>query len=402
MFKNERFYIGLLAAIQFSHIVDFVVLMPLGPVLMRYFSITPIQFGSLVSSYNMSAAVFGVIYGLFADKFDRKKILLFNFIGFILGTTFCGMAESFETLLIARIVAGAFGGILTSVVMALVTDLIPFERRGRAMGTVMSAFSVASVLGVPLGLLIAEKFGWKYTFYFIACFSSIVLCFCYYIIPSVSSHIREIDLKQNLQRLVRLFVKPEYLKSYSLVFMNVFAVFMLIPYLSPYAVRNIKIPETDLKYMYLVAGFFTVITARMIGMMTDRYGSFKVMFTLLIASIIPIYIYTHSGELTLFWFIAMSTLFMTMISGRMIPLMTMISEISSKEDRGTFMGLLNSIRSLGSALSTLFAGMFIVETSSGVLSGFDTVGYFSISISLFLIWGCQQVHEIMLQKKTGT
>jgi len=164
--------------------------MPLGPMLMRKLSIDPLQFGSLVSSYNISAAIAGVVYGLFADRFDRKKMLILNFVGFIIGTIFCGLSTNYESLLAARIIAGAFGGTLTSVVMAMVTDLIPFQRRGQAMGTVMSSFSIASVIGVPLGLLIAERFDWHYTFYFIALFGVFSLVLSSFIFPSLSSHIQ--------------------------------------------------------------------------------------------------------------------------------------------------------------------------------------------------------------------
>lgn len=374
--------------------------MPLGPMLMRKLSIDPLQFGSLVSSYNISAAIAGVVYGLFADKFDRKKMLILNFIGFIVGTVFCGLAQNYESLLAARIIAGAFGGTLTSVVMAMVTDLIPFQRRGQAMGTVMSSFSIASVIGVPLGLLIAEKFDWHYTFYFIALFGLFSLILSTMVFPSLKDHIHPTNALDNLKRLFSLLVKKDYLKSYSLIFFNVFTIFTMIPYLSPYAVKNIGILETELKFMYLIGGLFTVITARIIGKLTDKKGSFNTMAGLVILSIFPIYLYTHAGVMPLYLFIAMSTFFMTVVSGRMIPLMTMLSEIADSKDRGTFMGLLNAVRGLGSALATLFAGIFIVENTSGTLEGFDTVGIISIFISLILIFGVHHVYKILLRIKS--
>ncbi len=395
--KNERFYVLLLAAIQFSHIVDFVVMMPLGPVLMRTLSINPLQFGTLVSSYNISAAVTGLFFGIIADKYDRKFMLQLNFVGFILGTVACGLSTDFETLVIARIIAGGFGGTLTAVVLAMVSDLIPFERRGSAMGTVMSSFSVASVLGVPIGLFIAEKFDWHFTFYFIAAFSTLILILSSLVFPKLSDHIQPSKIKENLTRLWSLLVRPEYFKSYFLIFANVFSIFVLIPYLAPFAVKNVGILETDLKYMYFVGGFFTVITAKIVGKYTDRFNPYKVMTFLLILSFIPIYFYSTSGPLPLYMFLVISTFFMAMVSGRMIPLMTMVSEISETRDRGTFMGLLNSIRSLGSAVATIFAGIFIFENDRGTLSGFDHVGYFSIFLSFLVIFGCRHVYKILLR-----
>ncbi len=395
--KREKFLIFLLAGIQFSHIVDFVVLMPLGPILMRTLSITPLQFGTLVSSYNISAAVTGLLYGIIADKYDRKFMLQINFVGFILGTIACGIAKDYESLILARVIAGGFGGTLTAVVLAMVSDLVPFQRRGNAMGIVMSSFSIASVLGVPIGLYIAEKFNWHYTFFFIAAFSSVILIVSSVSFPKLTMHIKKINPKESLSRLFALLLKKDYLKSYGLVFFNVFSIFTLIPYLSPFSVKNLAIAETDLKYMYFIGGFFTVITSRIVGLLTDRFGAFRVMMGLIFISVIPIYLFTSATKVSFFFFIAISTFFMTMISGRMIPLMTMVSEIADSEDRGTFMGLLNSIRSLGSALATVFAGFFIVETSSGKLEGFDQMGYFSIGVGLALIFGCAHIYKILLR-----
>ncbi len=374
--------------------------MPLGPVLMRDLNITPLQFGSLVSSYNISAAITGLIYGLVADRYGRKLMMEINFVGFITGTIFCGLSNSFEALLISRIIAGGFGGTLTAVVLAMVTDLIPFQRRGKAMGTVMSAFSVASVLGVPLGLLIAEKYSWHITFYFIAFFSIAVLLLSSLSFPKLNEHVQITSALENLKRVLNLLFKVDYLKAYALIFLNVFSLFTIIPYLSPYAVKNIGILETDLKYMYLIAGFFTIITARIFGKATDHFGAVKVLSFVAVISCIPIYFYTNAGKMELPLFIAMSTFFMTLVSGRMIPLMTMTSEICLPQDRGTYMGLLNSIRSLGSALATLFAGLFIVEATDGILTGFHKIGYFSVTFSIILIFGAIHINSILIRNKS--
>ncbi len=396
---KEKLYVFLLAAIQLSHILDFVVLMPLGPTLMRVLGISPIQFGTLVSSYNFSAAIFGIIYGLVADNYGRKKILLVCFVGFILGTLYCGFSDSFQTLMIGRIIAGAFGGILTSVVMAMITDLIPFQRRGRAMGTVMAAFSVASVLGVPIGLIIANSYGWQNTFIFIAAVSVIVFIVAAIVFPSLNDHVCKTSKKESLKRLGRILVKPDYAKAYSLIFINVVSAFMLIPFLAPFAVKNIGILETELKYLYLVGGFFTIMTAILIGKSTDKNGAFKTFLLVDLLACIPIYLYTNAESMTLFVFLSMSAFFMTTVSGRFIPLMTLITQISSAKDRGTFMGLINSVRGFSSATATLIAGAIIVENADGTLGGFNKVGYLSIFLSIGIIFLAKHVQGIALRNK---
>lgn len=396
--KQEKLFVIILASIQFSHIVDFVVLMPLGPILMREFSISPMQFGGLVSSYNISAAISGFLYGLIADRFGRKIILIFNFIGFIIGTLICSYADSYEFLLTARIIAGAFGGTLTAVVFAMVTDLIPFQRRGRAMSAIMSAFSVASVIGVPLGLLIAETYSWRSTFIFIVLISVISLTLSVMIFPKLNEHTHKSSPIEVLKRLFSLLFKWDYLKSYGVIFANAFALFSIIPYLSPFAVKNIGIQETDLKYMYFVAGIFTVITARIIGKLTDHKNPFIIFSVIALTSLIPIYLYTSSGPLSLTMFITISTFFMVFVSGHGIPLMTLVSEIPDNRDRGTFMGLINSVRALGSAMATLYAG-FIITENANKLQNFEFVGYSSILITILLLPMLKHIYNLMLERK---
>lgn len=396
--KLERLFVVILASIQFSHIVDFVVLMPLGPMFMREFSIGPMQFGALVSSYNISAALTGFCYGLIADRFGRKSMLVVNFIGFILGTLMCSFANTYEFLITARIIAGAFGGTLTAVVYAMVTDLIPFQRRGKAMSAIMSSFSIASVLGVPLGLWIAETYNWRSTFIFIVLISIVSLILSIIVFPKLNEHIHKSSPIEVFKRLFTLLFKWDYLKSYGIIFANAFALFSIIPYLSPYAVKNIGILETDLKYMYLVGGFFTVISARITGKFTDHKNPLIVFSTVALISTIPMYLYTNSQELSLAVFITMSTFFMVFVSARAIPLMTLVSEIPNAKDRGTFMGLINSVRSLGSAVATLYAGVFITENANK-LQNFEYVGYSSILVTIIMIPMLKHIYNLMMELK---
>lgn len=397
--SKERLYIAILAAIQFAHIVDFVVLMPLGPTLMEYFDISPKQFATLVSSYSFSAAIFGILYGVIADRFGRKNMLSFCFIGFIIGTLMCGLTDDFTLLLFARIIAGCFGGVLNGIVFAIVTDLIPFKRRGAAMGVVMSAFSIASVIGVPIGLALADKFGWQKTFWFIAFFSVPIWLSAYIAFPPLKDHIQQVSYGAEFKRFFILLKNMDYFKSYLLILIIGTSTFMLIPFLSPFGVKNLGIATSDLKYIYLVGGFCTVITSRIIGKITDKVGAYKTFITLAFASFVPIYLYTNAKPMSLTLYLALSAFFMVLLSGRFIPAMTLVSEVADQKERGTFMGLLNSIRAWASALATLIAGAIIHENSDGTLDNFDLVGYLSITVTIAAILFAGVIHQIVQKKR---
>ncbi|MCO4794238.1 MAG: MFS transporter, partial [Bacteriovoracaceae bacterium] len=382
----------LLAAIQFAHIVDFVVMMPLGPVLMKQFSISPAQFGGLVSSYNYAGAAAGILFGLIADRFARRTLLGWIMAGFILGTFLCGLAPTFPLLLTARIFTGVFGGILNSVVLAIVTDLVPFQRRGTALGVVMSAFSVASVLGVPLGLTIADYMGWQWTFIFIASFSILIWVAALKILPEMMPQMNCAKPKEILKRYIRIGTKKDYLQAYLLIFLAAMTMFILIPFLAPYAVSTIGIKTHEIKYMYFFGGAATVLTARLFGKLTDKIGAFRMYMILAFISIAPVLIYTNAGKMSLVMYVLMGMFFMTIVSGRMIPCMTLISSVPSQEDRGTFMGLLNSIRSTGSATATLIGGLIVVETETG-MKNFDKSGFISICLVVITIFVAQVISK---------
>ncbi len=389
--KIENKYVFLLAAVQFAHIVDFVVLMPLGPTLMLDFGISPTHFGSLVSSYNFSAALTGLFFSTVADRFDRKKLLDLCMLGFIVGTVLCGLAPSFSLLLMGRILTGVFGGILNILVFALVTDLVPFERRGNAMGVVMASFSVASVLGIPIGLAIADSISWHWTFFFIAFFSAFIAFAGWKILPNQPVEKDCTPPIEVFYRFINLLKRYDYLRAYGLILMSSMSMFFIIPFLSPYAVHNIGIKATQLKYMYFIAGIVTIFTARLFGKLTDNLGSFKVFSAIALLSIIPIWIYTHTGPISFTIYLALSAMFMAMVSGRMIPVMTMVSQVPDQKDRGTFMGLLNSLRSFGTASATMMAGVLITEDLNGNIVGFDRVGYITISLTLISIFVARSV-----------
>lgn len=383
--SQESLYVRILAAIQFSHIVDFVVLMPLGPTLMDALSISPVQFASLVSSYNFSAGLAGFVFATIADKFDRKKMLMISLAGFIIGTILCGFSPNFNYLLSARIITGVFGGVLNALVFTIATDLVPAKRRGRAMGLIMASFSIASVLGVPIGLAISDYINWHYTFFFIAFFTCFIYVAAFCIFPKMPAKENTHSASETLKRFGQLITKRQYSSSYLLILIVAMSMFLLIPFLSPYAVKNMGIQALDLKYMYLIGGACTIVSARLIGVMTDRFGALKLYILLALISSIPVYLYTHAGKMLFVPYLIISAFFMMIVSGRMIPCMTLISMVPSEKERGSFMSLTNSIRSVGSASATFLAGLMISEGSRGELVGFSNVGVLSIGLMLLSI-----------------
>jgi predicted MFS family arabinose efflux permease len=389
--RKEKLYVLILAAIQIAHIMDFVIMMPLGPRFMRVFSISPVEFSSLVSAYTFSAGIVGFFGALYADHFDRKKFLLFNFTGFILGTFMCGISTNFATLLFARIIAGAFGGILNACVLSLVADLIPYQRRGTAMGVVMSSFSVSSVVGIPIGLWIAEAFDWHYSFYFICIVGVIFWVMSFFILPSVKVN-RPKSFKENLKKFRSVFQR-DYIEAFCLTSLMAFGIFHVIPFIAPYLVKNTGFKESNLPFMYLIGGIGTIITARIVGKLTDRIGAFKIFRFLVFISILPIIALTNMPPVGVATALTITTLFTMFGSARFIPAMTMVSGVVNSEERGTFMSLENAGRQFSSGIASQSAGIIIGTSASGALTGYDIVGYICIATSLVAIFIASNIRK---------
>jgi predicted MFS family arabinose efflux permease len=391
--KKERFYIIILSAIQIVHILDFVIIMPLGPQFMRVFNINTTEFSSLVSAYTFSAGIVGFFGALYADHFDRKKFLLFNFTGFLVGTFMCAIAPNFASLLIARIIAGAFGGILNACVLSLVADLIPFERRGAAMGVIMSSFSIASVVGVPLGLYIANLFHWHAAFIFICIVGSLFWIASLSMLPSVNARAIKLGVKENLLNFKQILIQKDYLQSFLLTSVLGFGVFMIVPFISPYMVKNVGLTEQQLPLIYLVGGTCTIISARFIGKSCDKHGSFKVFKYVALISIVPIFLLTNLPAVPIALALACTSFFMMSGSGRFIPAMTLVSAVVKPKERGTFMSLENASRQLSSGIASQIAGLVIGTSPAGTLTHYNIIGYIAIITSITGIFIAFRIKE---------
>ncbi|MBN8705101.1 MAG: MFS transporter [Bacteroidetes bacterium] len=385
-FLNEKLLIFILSAVQFTHIMDFVIIMPLGPQLMRVFSIDTQQFGLLVSSYTFSAGIFGFIGAFYLDKLDRKTALLWLYGGFTVGTLLCAVSPSYEFLLSARILTGAFGGVLGATVFSIIGDVIPYERRGTATGMIMSAFSVASVIGVPTGLFMASHFGWHSTFYLLAATSALVLWFGIIYLPSMKNHLGQEAIHKNVfKALIPVITNPNHIRAFALMSAMMFAGFSIIPFISPYMVFNAGMSESQLPYIYLAGGMFTFFTSPWVGRLSDRFGKQRVFFIAAVASLIPVMLVTILPPLPLFAILGVIIVFFITVNGRIVPAMAMITGAVEPRFRGSFMAINSSVQQLSSGFASLAAGLVIGTTATGALTNYWIVGLFAVATTVIAI-----------------
>jgi predicted MFS family arabinose efflux permease len=372
---RERSLLAVLAGIQFTHIVDFMIMMPLGPQFMALFGIGPTRFSLLVSSYTLSAAIVGLVAALFIDRFDRRHALLALYLGFIAATLACGLAPGYTWLLAARAAAGAFGGLLGASVFAIVGDVIPESRRGAAMGTVMSAFSLAAVAGVPIGLVLANAFGWRTPFLFLSAVSLAILALAPRYLPRLRHHVRQAQQRSALAQLAEVVGHRNHLRAFGLVAALTLSAFAVIPFISPYMVSNVGLTLGDLPLIYLAGGLMTLFTARFIGHLADRHGKRRVFVATALLSLIPILLVTHIAVVPLGAAIAVTTLFMVLVSGRFVAAMALITASVEPRLRGSFMSVHASVQQFGSSVAALGAGFVIGRGADGTLINYGTVGW---------------------------
>lgn len=382
---NETVLLLILSAINFAYILDFVIVMPLGPQLMRIFQIDATQFALVVSSYTISAGLCGFAGIFFIDRFDRKKALLTSFGGFTVGTLLCALAPDYLFLLLARIVTGLFGGVISALVYSIVGDYIPYERRGSAMGKVMAAFAVASVMGVPIGLWLAAEFSWHTPFLALGLFSAVVFFAALIGLPAMRSHLQEKQVLKPWFILKSILTNANQLRALILMMLMMLAGFTVIPFISPYFVSNVGMTELELVYNYLVGGGCTFITSQIIGRLSDKYGKRQLLVVLCIVSVVPILLVTHLGVTPLPLAVAASTLFFILVSGRSVPGLALITSTVRPEHRGSFMSFNSAVQQLSAGLATLIAGIIITVGVDGQLYHFGWVGILASVVSILTI-----------------
>lgn len=381
---RERQLILLLAALQFCHIVDFMVLMPLGPQLMRVLGISPGEFGLLVASYTLSAGIAGFVCTFIIDRFDRRHLLLGIFTGFLLATLSCALAQDFHSLLAARLGAGLFGGILGANVLAYLGDCIPEARRGAATGQVMAAFSGAAVAGVPLGIFLASQFNWRAPFLFISGISLLLLLLAWHILPSLPARSR--GRLQFFQPLYEVLREANHWRAFALIAVLMLAGFSVIPFISPYVVNNVGLSESELSWIYFCGGLATFFTAPRIGRLADRMGKARCLRWIAALSLLPLLLLTQLPPLPLAAILLVSTLFMVLVSGRLIPAMALITSASSPALRGRFLSMNAALQQLAASAAAFLPTLILSTDAHGRLLHYDWVGYGAMAMTVLAIW----------------
>ncbi len=370
---NERAVLLTLAAIQFTHIMDFMIMMPLGARLMRVFEISPTQFSLLVASYGFAAALTGFAGGFIIDRFDRKTALLTLYAGFGVATFACAVAPTYEILMIARLGAGACGGVAGSLVTAMVGDLIPTERRGRAMGLVMTAFPLASVFGVPAGLILAGWLEWHAPFYLLAIFSAGIWLFAHRVLPHVASQRSAVH---PVRQMFEILTNRIHRRCFMLSAVLVFAGASVVPFMAPSMIANVGLNENwQLPMVYLFGGICAFFTMPWFGRLSDRYDKLYVLAGVSLLALIVVPVITRLSSGPLGYTLVVSTLFFIAMSGRFAPAMAMITNAVDARYRGGFMSVNSAVQQASGALANITAGLIITQNAAGQLIGYPRVGF---------------------------
>ena len=372
------------------------IMMPLGPQFIQALSINTHQFGLLLSSYTFAAAIAGVFATYYIDRFERRTLLLRLYVCFIIATVACGFAPNYHTLFFARACAGAFGGILGSLVQTIVADSIPFERRGKALGTVMAAFSVSTVAGVPLSLFLANhipSLGWRAPFMFIGLVSTLILYIAYRNIPQISGHLHHIQEGSRFRQIYDILIAHHHLRAFVFMGLIMLTGFSVIPYIALYLTSNVGIANSYISLIYLCGGVATLMSSRLIGHLADKYGKVQVFRVLAIVSLVPLMVTTNLGVVPLWILLINSTAFFILISGRMIPAMAMVSQLVEPKIRGTFMSLVGSVQMLASGIASVVAGAVVTIAVDGKMEHYNLVGYGAAVCGLLTFWVVGYIHQ---------
>ncbi len=383
MNKKEHIIIFILAALNFTHILDFIIMVPLSIYLVPYFNISAFQFSMLVASYSVSAFVSGLIVALLVDRFDRKKSLIFGYIGFLLGTIACGLAPTYGLLLASRVFAGLFVGILGAQVLSIIADLFTYERRGRAMGAVMSAFAVAAVIGIPLSLYLTNlfNFNWHIPFLIIGSLGVILIPFIIKFLPAMTDHIGVNQNNSRFDALVKTMKIP--VQRAALIFSCLFMLghFLVIPFIPSYLEFNKGFTKEQIPLILLCGGIASFVSAIYLGRFSDKKGKLPVFLWSLFLSLFLVIILTNMPDMHITVALGFFTILFLVVTSRIVVAQAMISEVVSQDQRGSFMSVNGSVQQLGQGIASLAAGVIIhTDKASHKMYNYDWVGYLSIFV----------------------
>ncbi len=396
----QKMVIALLALTQFTVVLDFMVMSPLGDKLMKAMALSTSEFGIAVFSYAFSAGISGFLTAGFADSFDRKKLLMFFYIGFIVGTLFCGLANTYPLLIAARVFTGLFGGVIGSISMAIVSDLFKLEQRGRVMGFMQMGFGASQVLGIPISLFIANKWGWQSPFFMIVGLATVVWLVIGIKLEPITKHL-EIKNKDNALRHLWLTISN---RNYRIGFMATALMslggFMIMPWGSVYAINNLKVTEDQLPILFMISGVATLLMMPFIGKLSDKIDKFKLFVIASIWMIVVVLIYANLVPVP-FWIVVILNVFMMMgVMARMVPSVSLVSALPELHDRGAFMSVNSSLQQLAGGVAAAIGGMIVVQKDNySPIENYDTLGLVVSIFVIICIYMLGRVNQLIINKK---
>lgn len=392
----QKFVIAILALTQFTVVLDFMVMSPLGDLLMKSMQLSTKQFGIAVFSYAFSAGISGFLTAGFADSFDRKKLLLFFYIGFIVGTLFCGLASNFYLLVAARVFTGIFGGVIGSISMAIVSDLFPIEKRGRVMGFLQMGFGTSQVLGIPISLYIANHFGWQSTFFLIVGMALIIWFFIVLKMKPITKHLEVKDKDTNaLQHLIHTIQNRNYRIGFLTTALMSLGGFMIMPWGSVYAINNLHVTQEQLPLLFMIAGVATLLMMPLIGKISDKINKFTIFTFASVWMIIVVVIYANLGVTSFAIVVILNVLMMMGVMARMVPSVALVSELPKLQDRGAFMSVNSSLQQMAGGIAAAIGGMIVVQKNThSPIEHYDTLAYvvsFFVILCVIMLYRVQKI-----------
>lgn len=397
--KYQWLVVAILALTQFTVVLDFMVMSPLGDLLMKDLQVKPYQFGIVVSSYALAAGLSGFMTAGFADRFDRKRLLVFFYSGFIIGTLCCGLAHTYTQLVLARIFTGIFGGVMSSIAMAIVADLFSLQQRGRVMGFMQMGFGLSQILGIPISLYIASKSNWQMPFYMIVCLSLVMFLTILFGLKPVRAHLDQQTERSAFKHLLATIKNRNYRIGFmATAFMSLGGYFMM-PWGSAFAVNNVGLSQAQLPLLFMVVGISTFMIMPLIGLLADKINKFQLFMGASILMIFSVLVYVHLGQTTLFVLILVNIFMMGGIMARMVPSQALTSSVPEIHDRGAFMSINSSLQQIAGGIAAIIGGKIVWQQSpSAPLMNFDILGYVVVAVILVNIYLTHRVHQYVASK----
>jgi predicted MFS family arabinose efflux permease len=382
---KEYFLIAILTLVHFLYLSDFLLMMSLGGELMLFFHVTPSQLALLITAYTFSAAIFGFLGAFFLDRIERKDSFMFVFTGFAIGIMICALSPNYLMFLMGRIVTGAFAGNLMALVLSLVGDTIKKSRSGTATSIVMSAFSIASLISVPVGLYLSGEIAWRTPFNIISGISFVAIILIYLFFPNIENQLNPKIPGKLMDMICAVFKNKELLKILLFMFFLVASGFSIMLFISPFLISNVGLSQTQLASVYFIAGLGSIISGPFIGTIIDRFGEEKVFITCALISVIATITVTSIHGIGKYTAMLIAILFFIFQNSRFISATSLVTSRIHSENRGSLMGINSSVQQLTAGTSALIAGWILSESLSGQLLNFEIIGVLSVICTILSI-----------------